>query len=72
MDVFVCGSACVGEARDFTSGEEGAKVGVNQMLVCGFEFEETETKHTFSLDCNLNVLTFRNQLSLTFSSCSSL
>ena len=50
MDVFVCGSACVGEARDFTSGEEGAKVGVNQMPVCGFEFEETETKHTFSLD----------------------
>ena len=42
----------MGEARDFTSGEEGAKVGVNQMLVCGFEFEETETetKHTFSLD----------------------
>ena len=37
----------MGEARDFTSGEEGAKVGVNQMPVCGFEFEETETKHFF-------------------------
>ena len=62
----------MGEARDFTSGEEGAKVGVNQMPVCGFEFEETETKHTFSLDCSLNVLTFRDQLSFTFYSCSSL